>query len=85
MFRVRTTIVSPTATTITIATSVAMSRQLARVAKFVAWIEKSRTTNASAAKIPISRNRKAAATSACGENAFVADFMRPPPARRPRR
>src|SRR4029450_2943852 len=43
MFRVSTIIVSPTATTITIETSVAMFCQLPVVAKLSAWIPKIRT------------------------------------------
>ena len=66
MFRVSTTIVSPTATTTTIATSFAMSCQLLTVRKFGARIAKKTTATPSAITMPSSRSRNAAAAISCG-------------------
>ena len=67
MLRVRTTIVSPTATTATIATSVAMSCQLPTVKKLSARAPNSTMHASSATKIPSSRSLKAASAIALAE------------------
>ena len=66
MFRVSTTIVSPTATTTTIATSVAMSCQLLTVRSWSRGPRRRGSATPSAMKIPSSRSRNAAAASSCG-------------------
>ena len=81
MFRVRTTIVSPTATTATIATSVPMSCQLPMLRKLWARAPNSTMHASKATKMPSSRRRKAASASAVAVHRVR--FTRQPPSSLP--